>query len=434
MQMNNFVEVLSPTPQNIDRNNCWFAFLVAGGLGVFGSVLTAMIGSAFVIVLLLQLLGKMEFAVRGDIWKVAAFFLCFFLISSLLAIVHFDNGKNLHVIINRLPFLTFLPLVVALSYSRPNGIQNFLESGAVLGSVLAMVFAIFEITNGQGRAEGADGNAGPFAVSLCLAYAICLLGMVRSKNTRRSVIMLVGAISAIVCVLASGMRVTWPLLLILPLIAVGSRGGIRLENRWPYFVGSVVVVATLAFVFLGDTIISRLWQFEQNVEQIINLGQYDNSLGERIIMWDFAWRNLADIVLIGMGKTQALAGLAEFSQNEYGFRISRTHFHNFLINAIMRGGILELIATIALLVGPLIVAWKYRYNPASRYGFVFMFAIVTIYFVSGTLNIAFGHDIQDSLYTYMMAVASFLVFGNVREGGKTSRARVIKRPNRDERQ
>ncbi len=404
------VITLSPTPETIDINNNWFAFLLMAGLGVFGSVITFMITSAFIIIMIFQLTGRITTSGHPGFWQVARYFLAFFLVCAILAIINFDEGRNLHVIVNRFPFLAFFPLAMALTYSRRNHVRNSLELGAVLGSILALIHVMVELSLNVNRAEGADGNAGPFAVAMCLAYTLCLLGLVRSGQTIRSLLMLSGAISAVICILASGMRVMWPLLIVIPVIAFYSVRHRNVVNYNKYLVAGLILTSSLVFLMLGELIWNRVQLLVHDIDQIRQFGQFENSLGKRLVMWDYAWHSMPDIFWHGMGESRALTGLKEFSQSEYGFPISKSHFHNVLINAVMRGGIAELIVTIALLLGPVVVTWKYRQDAISHYGFALILSIVATYTVSGTLNISFGHDIQDSLYTYLTAVGTFLVF------------------------
>ena len=389
-----------------------------------GSAITALVGILFAFVFFLQISGKMRNASHPEIWQIARFFLYFFLVSAALAIIHFEDGKNLHVIINRLPFLTFFPLAMALSYSKRKPIRDAIEMGAAVGGILTLIFVFVELAMGASRAEGADGNAGPFALSMCLAYTLCLFGMVRSGSRKRLLIMLAGVIAAFVCVLASGMRVMWPLLLLLPLIAIWSSRGVAFRQLWKYYLLGTIITFLFGFLFVGDMVFSRFQLVYLNIAQIMGDGQYNNSLGERLVMWDYAWQTFANNIWIGMGKTSALTGLAQFSQAEYGFTIDRSHFHNMVVNAVMRGGIIETIVTIVLLLGPIVVVWKMRHRPDSRYGVALILSILLIFGTAGMMNIAFGHDIQDSLYSYMTAVASFLVYGGAAENNIGNRDQV----------
>ncbi len=294
------VVTLSPTPETIDINNNWFAFLLMVGLGVFGSVITLMIASAFIIIMIFQLMGRITTSGHPGFWQVARYFLAFFLVCAILAIINFDEGRNLHVIVNRLPFLAFFPLAMALTYSRRNHVRNSLELGAVFGSILALIHVMVELSLYVTRAEGADGNAGPFAVAMCLAYTLCLLGLVRSGQTNRSLLMLSGVVAAFICILASGMRVMWPLLLIIPVIAFWSVRHRNIVNRNKYVIAGLILISSLIFLLLGELVLGRVQLLIHDIDQIRQFGQFENSLGKRLVMWDYAWHSLPNIFWRGM--------------------------------------------------------------------------------------------------------------------------------------
>lgn len=409
------MNLLTVSPEIIDRNNRWFAFVVAVGLGVLGSIVSVMISVAFGIIFFLMLFGHVRKSGHPDIWRIAQLFLIYFAVSSIVSLIHFDNGENLDVIIKRLPFLAFFPLVMALSYTTRANLRQYLENGAATGAVLALVYVAVELGTGGARAEGFDGNPGPFALSMCIGYALCLFGLVRSDEKRRAIWMLIGASAAIVCVLASGIRAMWPALLGLLIIAMYSRSLARLKSQLKLLVVGFFIVCAVTYLIAGDMIVSRINFVMHDIDQVMVHGQYNNSLGERLVMWKFAWLRVPDVFWLGLGEAGASDGLDVFAVKELGYFSGWSHFHNFAVNAMMRGGVFELTATLALLFGPLLIAWKHRAGEISRYGIAFMAAITLIYFESGILGITFGHDIMDHLFTYMMAVGTWLTIGSQSE-------------------
>ncbi|MCF6321673.1 MAG: O-antigen ligase family protein [Rhizobiaceae bacterium] len=404
-------QTFAATPQNYNRNNKWFAFVLTAGLGILGSGMSVMISSAFAIIFVLQLLGVLRTSDHPDIWKIALLFLAYFLVNTVLSLVHFDGGRNLNVIVESLPFLAFFPLVMALSYTSRSELRNYLELGASIGSILTLAVVLYEYSQGVSRAEGANGNPGPFALSISIAYALCLFGLFRSSDKMRSLLMITGATAAFICLLASGMRAMWPALILLILIAGWGQGFYNFRKRWLFYTSSLLIASLVAYMIFGNLVIDRFAMVFNSVDQIINKDNYSSSLGERVVMWKFAWQNMPEALWIGLGEAKAISGMDVFAKEELGYSNGWNHFHNFIVNAVMRGGIPELLAMLALLFGPLVIAWKHRRDEISRYGFALMLAIVLIFVESGMLGITFGHDIMDHLYTYMLAVSTWLVIG-----------------------
>lgn len=410
--MNSPFEVFSPSKENIHRNNLWFIFVVAAGLGILGSVITTMVAISAITILIFQTQGKIRRSEDPGIWNIAQFFLFFYIATAIGAIVHFGHGENLGFLINRLPFLAFFPIAMALSYSERNQLREFLELGAAIGSVLSVSYAAYELSIGVGRAEGADGNSGSFALSMALAFTFCLFGILRSKTRARTLLMLLGTVSAVLCIVASGTRSMWPLILVLPLIAIWGHKAEGLGSRWKYYLFGAGITLSLVILYLGDRVLNRLMSISRYLNQIFVDGHFNNTLGERLIMWDYAWQTFRENIVFGVGNAELKHGLSQFAKSEYGIQFPPySHLHNIFADAAVRGGLIELIATIALLVGPLLLAWKKGRNGMSRYGLAMMVAIAVIFLSSGMLNKAFGHDIHDTLFTYFMAVATWFVFG-----------------------
>ena len=76
----------------------------------------------------------------------------------------------------------------------------------------------------------------------------------------------------------------------------------------------------------------------------------------------------------------------------------------------MKGGLINLVATIGILFGPTLIAWRSLSKGGSRYGFALMLSISIVYILSGLFGISLGHDILDHFFIYMMAASTYLVF------------------------
>jgi O-antigen ligase len=88
-----------------------------------------------------------------------------------------------------------------------------------------------------------------------------------------------------------------------------------------------------------------------------------------------------------------------------------THFHNFLLDAWVRAGLIGVAALLMLLLVPLLIAVRARRDAVGNAGLAMMAVLVLTYAVSGMTNIMLGHDILDSLFIYGMITATFLIFG-----------------------
>ncbi len=391
----------------IDRNNRWFAFIFCLGLGVFGSVLTVMVIGAAATVFFLLSSGAIKVPENKAVWRVSQMFILFVGTKIFLSLYHFENMNGLLLIFNLVPFLAFLPIVSALGASSPAAMKLSIERGAAVGGIVAILFVVFELSNGAVRAEGGNGNPGPFVVAMSVAYAISLLGAFNSAGNTHRLLMIVGAGAAAACILASGMRGSWPVLILLPVIAAWSYAEKISIRTWMRNIAILTVALAVVLFVMKGIFLGRLAEISHEIEQIRLSGNYKNSLGYRIIIWEFSRTIFFDSIWLGHGEVNGLGRLADFSEANFQIRLVFTHLHNFILNAYILGGLLELTATFVLLLGPIIVLWKCRHQTHGRYGIALAVSIAAIYCTSGMFNKAFGHDILDSLFTYMLALATY---------------------------
>ena len=397
---------------NIKHNNKISVALLAGGFGLLGSVASFMVSFSALFIIILFVFGKISVFAPPDVRRIAFLFLVYFLAGCTLAAIHYDPQASLQVFVMRLAFLGFLPLVSAFALTAPSQLRHSIEVGASAGAILTAAYAAYEITYLHERAWGAADNPGPFAVVMSVMYSACILGCIRPKFNNGTLLRIAGAAAAAFCILASGMRALLPMLIFAPAVAAWTNFRLSGHISWK----SVIGVSMFAFVVLAALssgfVSKRLSQIETDISQIQQNNSYNTSLGQRIIIWDYAWQKIPESPWLGFGEKKSAEDLAEFSKNEYGIDIFKSHFHNIVATSLMRGGILELIATIALLFGPVMFAFGRRFEPMSRYGVGLMVCLTLTYLCSGLLNIGFGHDIMDHVFIFMMAVSCAITFND----------------------
>ncbi len=398
---------------SLDRINRSFTSAVAGAGGIGGSVISFLVSGAFVWALIRLARRDFPLAVDRNIRLIALVFAAYTLGELALALIHFEGGRNLSHIVQKLPFLAFLPIYSRLALSERGDILKSLEDGAGVGALLALCAAIAEIASGAERASGGAGNPGPFALVSVTMYAICIQGFLRATGDRlRGIAMLAGATCAAVALLLSGTRALWPALILAPAILLIANhrllGSLRAAR---YFMTTIAAALLVTFVLGNSLVAARLDALKMDAARSLEHGDYDNSFGQRLIMWEFGFQQFAKAPLFGPGTAAALSGMTDYSRKEYGFALVRSHFHNAAIDAAARGGLFSLALLVAtVLVAPLL-AWRKQRDDTGQAGFALMLAITANYLTAGTLGLMFGHDIQDHLYVYMMIVTAFLVFG-----------------------
>ena len=251
---------------------------------------------------------------------------------------------------------------------------------------------------------GLESNPGPFSITLLVLYAICLVAIQTTKFNERKLYILFATIAA-VCVWMSGMRSAIPLILILPIIVVLF----SMRSRKTFFIPSIIILITaglitfLAIYNLADTRFSNFG----SANKLINVGYYDSSLGIRFLIWEHGSNIVRSSPITGLGESEALRSLNAFLLENLGRVTNFTHFHNLYFSTMARGGLLELISTLLLLLGPLYIFAKYSVgNKQAQLAVVLMACTVSIYLICGLTNLAFSNDITDHLFILMTAICA----------------------------
>ena len=120
-------------------------------------------------------------------------------------------------------------------------------------------------------------------------------------------------------------------------------------------------------------------------------------------MWDAGLELAADSPVLGHGPAIA--------SDENPAQIGYSHLHNFVLNAMVRTGIIGVAAILALFVVPLCVVARRGGDDVARFGLAMLLTVHAAFLISGLFGIMLGHDILDALFIYGTVVASFLVLG-----------------------
>lgn len=401
--------------QSIDVRNGVFVAGVLAFYGLFGSVISAVISLASVYSVYC-IFRKYVAVVRCGITDFISIIILIYVGAGfLVALFHYDQNQSLNFALMRLAYLGFLPLLSILMLSSGKNLISKLEFGAGCGALLTTLYVLVTFNFGFDRAIGGAGNPGPFAVIMAVVYTVCTFAIARNWFEKRTLIYLVSMTGAGFCILASGMRSIWPVLLFAPVLAYWFVGRSiinekrkRLSLQYKVMIGMGVMA--LGLLSIQDGFLhTRILQLSTDLEQIRQAENFNNSLGHRLVMWEYASQMIPDSVWIGYGVNYSIDGMRDFAQTRYGINLGKSHFHNIVVTAMMRGGLLELVPTLLLLLAPFFVAIKAYRHATNKYGIGLLLALGTIYVCSSLLNISFGHDIMDHLFIFMLVVSSAIV-------------------------
>ena len=390
-----------------DNIVAWLFAIAIGAFGLLGSVGTVIVATLSIWGLVLYATGNIELVVPNFLRRWAAMILIFVSVSLSVATYNYFSEYQFGNMFSRLAFLEFLPLVMLIGQIKKEKLLQTVERVACVTTFLILIVAIGERLFFQDRVSVGAGNSGPFSVSMAVCYTICLFAFARTKNS----IYLGAALAAAVCILLSGMRNMMPIIIITPIIAIiFSRliANQAVSRKTQFVFVLTVILLLIAAITLA---LPRFDALITSYEKINELRNFDSSLGHRIIMWDYALERIPDSPWLGFGVPETTKALSEFSQHEYGLSISYTHLHNFILNALMVGGIVELSALMLLICAPFFALFSKKLNHQNMYliyARLFMLTITFIYLATGTINIMFNHDVMDHLYLISIALVARL--------------------------
>lgn len=391
----------------INQSNLLFTGIPLGWAGVMGSVVSVMFCGAVLLAMLRLYQRKIRFPTDRGILAIAAAFAFYIVADAISALFNNHGWVTWREVVEDLPFIGFAFVYARLSLSRRGDVLYMVELGAISGAfATALVVAVEMLIAGHSRAEGLAGNPGVLAVIASLAYGVCLIAATRHHGLTRWMALL-AALAATATLLLTGMRALWPFLLIGPAIPLVI---LRPALDWRAIRNGVLVAAAplLIVAYLTHGMVeARVDALVTGVEQA-GAGDYSDSIGKRLVLWKHGLAKAFENPLVGAGPGTAKIESAQ--------SLGYSHYHNFLLNAMIRSGLIGVLAMFGLFAVPLWVMVANVRDPRTRdevslAGLSLLLAMYATFLLSGSVGIMLGHDIHDTIFIYGTIVASFLVRG-----------------------
>ncbi|WP_311029259.1 O-antigen ligase family protein [Mesorhizobium koreense] len=334
----------------------------------------------------------------------------FFVVEAFCGFISYNGMPTLKEIVENFVFLSFLPLYSRLSVSSREDMRDALETAAVIGAFVALLFSLFQMLVLHERAEGGAGNAVPFAVASTVGYTVLWLGCLRADGRRR--LLMVAAICASgACILLSGTRALWPGLFIAPIVVFLIYRKHFLSQGFGRTAAILLVLAACIGVLSADFIERRVELAVQDVTTALDANNYSGSFGRRLVIWRVGTELFEEAPIFGQGPGNAGPLLAERSLKLIGHSLVYTHYHDVFLNYAVRDGILGILIVLAMIFAPLILAARHERDEIGTYGFAFLAGMEIAFLLSGAIGIMFGQDIMDALFMISTITGAYLVFG-----------------------
>ena len=392
--------------------------MLIGLAGVVGSYFSVLFWIAIFWAGVRLFQGLISWPANRKVRLIGLAFAAYFGSGALSGLWNFDGVNTFLAMGAVLPFLGFLPVYARLSLSTRQGVLRSTEIGVLAGCLGTFGFAVWQtLVEDRDRAEGMAGNPGTFALITAVLYGLAMVTALRRDQPKPALAFL-AVLAAAGALILSGMRTLWPMLLMAPIIPTAIYfSDIKQSRRMPTalaFLAGLLVIVPLAF----KPVEARLDAFAEDYQHVFAASDYNNSIGHRVLIWANGLQRVAEEPILGHGSTSASVQMNIGSGSATTLTFS--HYHNFVLTALVETGIVGLLATLFMMIAPIVLAYREKRDCLGNFGFSMMIAVVLAYTLSGTLNIMLGHDILDALFIYSMIVSSFLVWGNDRKFGEES--------------
>ena len=319
-------------------------------------------------------------------------------------------------LIKLVPFALFPFSYASWSISSKEEVAVSAIYGAAIACVGGLLIAIVQaVFYPDLRVEGGAGNALVFAALMVIAVSVVVAGLLLNATDRPKVLAIAARAGA-AALLMSQSRTPLALIAVNILLLVVIFGSAK-ARIWGIPIGLACIAAVGAALLAGmhiPVLSSRIQATMENLARMRADGNYNSSLGIRLAIWDIGLDMWRDAPWFGHGRVAGAQEMVRRIGSEYGIQSTFTHFHNFIVQALVQGGVL-LLASIAALF-----AYATRLALATisatqemprRFGAALMLIAVITYLGAGMTNIMFGHDILDAMFMVLMVPGVYLAAG-----------------------
>jgi O-antigen ligase len=197
------------------------------------------------------------------------------------------------------------------------------------------------------------------------------------------------------------------------LLLFGPAGWIR--RLWlPAVALAILAAAAVAAGVEVPFVSSRFNELSGNWTSIRDAGNYESSAGIRVAIWEIGLGMWKEAPWFGHGRHFAAEEMSRQLLEVYGIERSFTHFHNFLLQALVQNGIVGLAGLLAMLGYGFWLAvrtLRTARDNERRFGAALLLVVLVTYVGSGMTNIMFGHDILDAVFMVCMVPGVYLAVG-----------------------
>jgi len=277
----------------------------------------------------------------------------------------------------------------------------------------ALAITLYQRYGVEIRPKGGAGNPGIFAVTVAILFAYTLAGFFDEKREWwwRG-IALAGVAAAVAVLISSGTRALWPSLVIFPVLLWFATAKTGAPSR------RTVMLALAVIIIVSVALAGRFRNaYHEAVGDIAasETGQYETSLGKRYVIWQVALNAIPEHPILGFGPDSPRRLMEERTVKLTGTSVIYSHFHDVILNEMVRAGIVGTLALLSMIVVPFYFCLRAPRDKIAAFGFGLLMCIQCAFLLSGTVSLMIDHDILDTQFLANTVMGLFFVFGRDNE-------------------
>jgi O-antigen ligase len=394
---------------SLSQVNSYFNQLIFGLSAIAGSVTSFFLNGALIWALVRLAQGRIVWAADRRI-RIAAFVFALYPLAELWSVIINGRGTDgLKAVLVQIVFLAVLPVSSRLIVSSPREILTSVGQGAAAAGFAAFAYTVFEVVIMRStRAEAGYGNPAVMGVVALTLACICITAMLTALGRERALLR-AGALAAIGAALLSGTRGVWlaaPVSLALAAYPAWRAAPVKISRR------GVMGAAIMTLMLAGITAPVAINRYQETVNSVKSLegGGTDISIGPRLVLWRAGLSQALERPWSGFGPDSVREKILSIKPTG---SLGYSHYHNFMINSLIRGGILELLALLAI---PVLIVWlslQPSLTAHERAGKALLLSVCATFYLTGMVGILFTHDIMNAVFVYTGIVGLCLAVSGV---------------------
>ncbi len=409
---------MPPATDNLDKNNRIFLWLLGASTPFAASASSIMLASAGIWAAFYIVIRRLKPEIEMTNLPIVVSVFVFFVTMAVPTIAHSADTSDFITLLKLFPFLAVLFVVPRLYRSSRRVLVPCLANGAAVGVYVFAGFAVYEYftTTLAGpfgfRISAFSGNPVPAAYAAVLFSLIAGLGL--DRVSPHQLYFRIGAMLA--GFTAATFTGTVSVLLIVPVILIALATRYRTELRKMYrpslipkriFLGAGALVIIAGTVLVASSpLLLRIQNYSTAIVDHTDRGEGE-SLNLRITMWKAGIEAASNAPVTGYGIQNRFAAIVPYLPlARDGKEISFTHPHSGFLTMLISGGLPGLLATMALLVSPCLVAWRCETSPWRDDLVLLTFVTTLVYSIGGLIGIMFFHDANDAIFCWVLILTA----------------------------